>query len=59
VQAYGMTELSPVATLLPADDHRAGSRLRAAGKVAAHSELALCSISGRSVLTPAEATPRN
>ena len=39
VQAYGMTELSPVATLLPADDHRAGSRLRAAGKAAAHSEV--------------------
>lgn len=40
-QAYGMTELSPVATLLGPDQHTAGGRLRSAGRAAPHSELAI------------------
>jgi len=39
VQAYGMTELAPVATLLTGEDHRTGLRLRSAGRAAAHSEV--------------------
>jgi acyl-CoA synthetase (AMP-forming)/AMP-acid ligase II len=39
VQAYGMTELSPVATLLSADDHADQSLLRSAGRAATHSEV--------------------
>jgi acyl-CoA synthetase (AMP-forming)/AMP-acid ligase II len=39
VQAYGMTELAPVATMLTPDDHRAGTRLRSAGRAAAHAEV--------------------
>jgi acyl-CoA synthetase (AMP-forming)/AMP-acid ligase II len=39
IQAYGMTELAPVATMLTADDHRQGTRLRAAGRAAAHAEV--------------------
>jgi acyl-CoA synthetase (AMP-forming)/AMP-acid ligase II len=38
-QAYGMTELSPVATLLSPDDHRRSELLRAAGRAAPHSEV--------------------
>ena len=38
-QAYGMTELSPVATLLSPDDHRRTERLRTAGRAAPHSEV--------------------
>jgi acyl-CoA synthetase (AMP-forming)/AMP-acid ligase II len=39
-QAYGMTELSPVATLLGPDDHRGvAARLRSAGRAAPHSEV--------------------
>jgi acyl-CoA synthetase (AMP-forming)/AMP-acid ligase II len=34
-----MTELSPVATILPPDDHRDGSRTRSAGRAAAHNEV--------------------
>jgi acyl-CoA synthetase (AMP-forming)/AMP-acid ligase II len=37
-QAYGMTELAPVATLLSPADHEAG-RLRAAGRAAPHAEV--------------------
>jgi acyl-CoA synthetase (AMP-forming)/AMP-acid ligase II len=37
-QAYGMTELAPVATLLSPADHEAG-RLRAAGQAAPHAEV--------------------
>lgn len=37
-QAYGMTELSPVATLLGPDGHLAG-RLRSAGRAAPHAEV--------------------
>lgn len=38
-QAYGMTELSPVATLLGPDEHRRTELLRAAGRAAPHSEV--------------------
>ncbi|MFV8817002.1 acyl-CoA synthetase [Haliea sp. E17] len=40
VQAYGQTELAPIATLLSVEDHRAGGeRLRSAGRPSAVSEL--------------------
>jgi acyl-CoA synthetase (AMP-forming)/AMP-acid ligase II len=39
IQAYGMTETAPVATLLSPADHRAGKNLRSAGRAAAHSEV--------------------
>ncbi|GGG19650.1 putative long-chain-fatty-acid CoA ligase [Rhodococcoides trifolii] len=38
-QAYGMTELAPVATLLTADDHSDPSLARSCGRPAVHSEL--------------------
>ena len=38
-QAYGMTELSPVATLLSPADHEAGDVLRSAGRAAPHAEV--------------------
>ncbi len=40
-QAYGMTELSPVATLLPPEDHRDDPRrcARSAGRAAPHAEV--------------------
>jgi acyl-CoA synthetase (AMP-forming)/AMP-acid ligase II len=38
-QAYGMTELSPVATLLSPDDHRRPELLRSAGRAAPHCEV--------------------
>jgi acyl-CoA synthetase (AMP-forming)/AMP-acid ligase II len=38
VQAYGMTELAPVATLLPPSES-AGDRLRSAGRAAPHAEV--------------------
>ncbi len=37
-QAYGMTEVAPVATLLLPDDHH-GTRLRSGGQAAPHSEV--------------------
>ncbi|MEV1294567.1 long-chain-fatty-acid--CoA ligase [Pseudonocardia sp. NPDC049635] len=50
VQTYGMTELSPVATILPPEDHRPGSsRLRSAGRAAAHTELRVVDPEGREV----------
>ncbi|OQS17320.1 fatty-acid--CoA ligase [Nocardia donostiensis] len=40
IQTYGMTELSPVATILTPDDHRAGGdRLRSVGRAAVHCEV--------------------
>jgi acyl-CoA synthetase (AMP-forming)/AMP-acid ligase II len=39
IQAYGMTELAPVATILSAEDHRRGDRPRSAGRAAAHAEV--------------------
>jgi acyl-CoA synthetase (AMP-forming)/AMP-acid ligase II len=38
-QAYGMTELAPVATLLSPEDHRRTDLLRSAGRAAPHSEV--------------------
>lgn len=38
MQAYGMTELSPVTTLLRFEDHE-GARIRSAGRAAPHSEV--------------------
>lgn len=39
VQAYGMTELSPVATVCDADSHRNPTLRRSAGRAAPHSEV--------------------
>ncbi|MEV6237534.1 long-chain fatty acid--CoA ligase [Lentzea sp. NPDC051838] len=39
VQAYGMTELAPVVTVLSPSDHRDPALLRSAGRAAAHTEL--------------------
>jgi acyl-CoA synthetase (AMP-forming)/AMP-acid ligase II len=39
VQAYGMTELGPVATLLTSEDHRRADLLTSAGRAAAHAEV--------------------
>ncbi|WP_067542552.1 acyl-CoA synthetase [Nocardia crassostreae] len=44
-QAYGMTELAPVATLLGPEDHRAG-RLRSAGRAVPHSEVRIVDADG-------------
>ena len=38
-QAYGMTELSPVATLLGPEEHRRGDLTRSAGRAAPHTEV--------------------
>ncbi|MFC8128264.1 long-chain fatty acid--CoA ligase [Streptomyces sp. NPDC057302] len=38
-QAYGMTEVAPVATLLTGADHADGARLRSAGRAAPHCEV--------------------
>ncbi|RMI31383.1 long-chain-fatty-acid--CoA ligase [Nocardia stercoris] len=45
-QAYGMTEVAPIATLLGPRDHRAG-RLRSAGRAAPHSEVRVVDADGR------------
>ncbi|MFE6157787.1 long-chain fatty acid--CoA ligase [Streptomyces sp. NPDC056486] len=49
VQAYGMTEAAPIATLLTGADHVAGRRLRSAGRAAAHSEVKIVDLTGREV----------
>ncbi|WP_242124126.1 long-chain-fatty-acid--CoA ligase [Sphingobium sp. Sx8-8] len=53
VQAYGMTELSPVATMLTEDDHgeagRASGRLRSAGKAIPTAELRIVDPEGLEV----------
>jgi acyl-CoA synthetase (AMP-forming)/AMP-acid ligase II len=46
VQAYGMTELSPVATLLTPDDHRHPERARSAGRATAHSQVKIVDEAG-------------
>ncbi|MPY85551.1 MAG: long-chain-fatty-acid--CoA ligase [Actinophytocola sp.] len=38
-QAYGMTELAPIATLLGPDDHMKAGLLRSAGRAAPHAEV--------------------
>jgi len=47
-QAYGMTELAPVATLLGPDDHRDGL-LRSAGRSAPHAEVRIVDPEGNEV----------
>ena len=49
-QAYGMTELAPVATLLGPDDHH-GKLLQAAGQAAPHSEVRILDEEGNQVPT--------
>ncbi len=48
-QAYGMTELSPVATLLSPADHAAGDVLRSAGRAAPHAEVRVVDPAGAQV----------
>ncbi|MEU6764979.1 long-chain fatty acid--CoA ligase [Streptomyces sp. NPDC046853] len=48
-QAYGMTEAAPMATLLTGEDHRAGRRLRSAGRAAAHGEVKVIDPGGNEV----------
>lgn len=46
-QAYGQTELAPITTLLPPEDHCAGSpRLRSAGRAVPHAEIAIVGEAG-------------
>ena len=45
MQAYGMTELSPVTTLLRFADHE-GARIRSAGRAAPHSEVRILDADG-------------
>ena len=50
VQGYGMTELAAVATILGAEEHRAGGPLlRSAGRAAPHVELRIVDDAGREV----------
>jgi acyl-CoA synthetase (AMP-forming)/AMP-acid ligase II len=49
LQAYGMTEVAPIATMLTPDDHREGSRLRSAGRAAPHAEVSIVDPSGAEV----------
>jgi acyl-CoA synthetase (AMP-forming)/AMP-acid ligase II len=39
IQAYGMTELSPITTLLTPEEHREGPQRRSIGRAAAHAEV--------------------
>ncbi|HEY8524479.1 MAG TPA: long-chain-fatty-acid--CoA ligase [Acidimicrobiales bacterium] len=48
-QAYGMTELSPITTLLTPDDHRRDDRLGAAGRAAVHAEVRIVDEAGEEV----------
>ncbi|MTD57996.1 long-chain-fatty-acid--CoA ligase [Amycolatopsis pithecellobii] len=43
-QAYGMTELAPIATLLTAEDHDDPSLTRSCGRAAAHAEVRIVSV---------------
>lgn len=49
VQAYGMTELSPVITILDADSHHDARLRRSAGRAAPHSEVRVVDEQGRPV----------
>ncbi|MET9630341.1 long-chain fatty acid--CoA ligase [Lentzea sp. NPDC006480] len=49
VQAYGMTELAPVATVLGPADHRDPALSRSAGRAAAHAELRITDAFGHEV----------
>lgn len=46
VQAYGMTEVAPVATLLTGRDHAEGTRLRSGGRAAPHCEIKIVDADG-------------
>ena len=46
IQAYGMTELSPVATVLTDDDHRDPVKRRSAGRAAVHSLVKIVDAAG-------------
>jgi len=48
-QAFGMTELAPIATMLGPDDHRAGTHLRSAGRAAPHTEVRIVDPDGNEV----------
>src|SRR5699024_9856902 len=48
-QAYGMTELSPVATLLLSEDHHHPTRRTSAGKAAPHAEVMIVDAFGEEV----------
>ena len=48
-QAYGMTELGPIATLLGPDDHREARLLRSAGRAAPHIEVRIVDETGAQV----------
>jgi acyl-CoA synthetase (AMP-forming)/AMP-acid ligase II len=48
-QAYGMTELSPVATMLSPADHERGDLLRSAGRAAPHAEVRIVDPEGAEV----------
>ena len=48
-QAYGMTELSPTATMLTGEEHREGRHLRSVGRAAAHAEVRVVDDHGREV----------
>jgi acyl-CoA synthetase (AMP-forming)/AMP-acid ligase II len=48
-QAYGMTELSPIATLLTPEDHEQPELLRAAGRAVAHAEVRIVDDAGNEV----------
>ncbi|MFC9896102.1 long-chain fatty acid--CoA ligase [Nocardia sp. NPDC127579] len=47
-QAYGMTEVAPVATLLGPDEHT-GARMRSAGRAAPHSEVRIADLDDNEV----------
>ena len=48
-QAFGMTELAPIATLLGPEEHRAGLHLRSAGRAAPHTEVRIVGDDGHEV----------
>lgn len=50
-QAYGMTELSPLATMLGPEEHHAGGRLRSAGRTGAVCELRIVDPDDKAVAT--------
>ena len=49
VQAYGMTEVAPVAALLTGRDHVEGTRLASAGRAAPHAEIKVVDAEGAEV----------
>jgi acyl-CoA synthetase (AMP-forming)/AMP-acid ligase II len=48
-QAYGMTELSPITTVLTPEEHRAGDQVRSGGRAAAHAEVIVVDDRGQEV----------